>query len=133
MINPTEGCGKMCQCLPHCLQEAVCALTWIPPIEIAADEREKVYSATHRINPQSVKALCARREERQVTICKWKEQFSESSKGEWTHLLLHNLEAWSERGHGRMNFYLTQVMSSHGAFNAYLFRIKLVESPDCTN
>ncbi len=32
-----------------------------------------------------------------------------------------------------MNFYLTQVMSGNGAFNVYLFRMKLVESPDCSN
>ncbi len=32
-----------------------------------------------------------------------------------------------------MNFYLTQVMSGHGAFNAYLFRMKLAESPECSN
>ncbi len=32
-----------------------------------------------------------------------------------------------------MNFYLMQEMSGHGAFNAYLFRMKLVESPDCSN
>ncbi len=28
-----------------------------------------------------------------------------------------------------MNFYLTQVMSGHGAFNTYLFHMKLVDSP----
>ncbi len=32
-----------------------------------------------------------------------------------------------------MNFYLTRVMSSHGAFNAYLLRMKPVEGPECTN
>ncbi len=32
-----------------------------------------------------------------------------------------------------MNFYLTQVMSGHGAFNTYLFRMKLAESPKCAN
>ncbi len=32
-----------------------------------------------------------------------------------------------------MNFYLTQAMSSQGAFNAYLFRMKLAESPECSN
>ncbi len=46
---------------------------------------------------------------------------------------MHNLEVWLERGHGWMNFYLMQVMSGHGTFNAYLFLIKLEESPDCTN
>ncbi len=61
----------------------------------------------------------------QVMLHKWKERLSESSKGEWTCLLIRNLDAWLERGHGQMNFYLTQVMSGHGAFNAYLFRMKL--------
>ncbi len=32
-----------------------------------------------------------------------------------------------------MNFYLTQVMSGRAAFNTYLFRMKLVESPECIN
>ncbi len=32
-----------------------------------------------------------------------------------------------------MNFYFTQVMSGHGEFNAYLFRMKLVENSECTN
>ncbi len=68
-----------------------------------------------------------------VILRKWKERLSESSKGEWNRLLIHNPDAWLERGHGQMNFYLTQVMSSHGAFNAYLFRMKLAESPDCSN
>ncbi len=31
-----------------------------------------------------------------------------------------------------MNFYLTQVMSGHRAFNGYLFRMKLAESPKCS-
>ncbi len=57
----------------------------------------------------------------------------ESSKGEWICLLIRNLDAWLERGHRQMNFYLMQVMSSHGAFNVYLFRMKLVESPNCSN
>ncbi len=31
-----------------------------------------------------------------------------------------------------MNFYLTQVMSGHGAFNAYLFCMNS-GNPECTN
>ncbi len=38
-----------------------------------------------------------------------------------------------ERGHEQMSFYLTQVLSDHEAFNAYLFRMKLAESPECAN
>ncbi len=32
-----------------------------------------------------------------------------------------------------MNFYLTQVMSGHGEFNAYLFRMKLTDSFNWSN
>ncbi len=94
---------------------------------------QHVYSATCRVKLKSAKVLRIRREERQVILCKWKERLSESSKGEWTRLLICHLDAWLERGHGQTSFYLTQVMSSHGAFNAYLFRMKLVGSPACSN
>ncbi len=109
--------------------DAVCVLADIPLIEIVVDERKRVYSVTHRIKLKSAQVLRARGEERQVTLCTWKEQLSESFKGEWTRLLIHNLEMWLERGHGQMNFYLTQVMSSHGAFNVYLFCMKPAGSP----
>ncbi len=36
-------------------------------------------------------------------------------------------------GHGQMDFYITQVMSSHGAFNKYLFHMRLAESNKCVN
>ncbi len=113
--------------------EVVCVLAGIPLIKIVLDERRRVYSTTRRVKLKSAKALRVRREERQVTLCKWKEQLSESSKGEWTRLLICNLDALLERGHGQMNFYQKQVMSSHGAFNAFLFRMKLAESPECSN
>ena len=47
--------------------------------------------------------------------------------------MVHNLKAWLERSHGQMDFYLSQVMSGHGAFNAYLFRMRLADSPECAN
>ncbi len=97
------------------------------PIEIVADEHRRVYSATCRVKLKSAKALRVRREERQVTLHKWNEWLSESSKGEWTRLLIRNLDTLLERGHGQ------QVVSGHGAFNAHLFRMKLAESPECSN
>ncbi len=122
-----EGCVKVCQCLSHCLHRGGLRAGRYTPIEIVADERRRVYSSTRRVKPKSAKALRVRHEEKQVTLRKWKERLSESSKGGWTRLLLHNLDAWLE-SHGQMNFYLTQVMSGHGALNAYLFRMKLADS-----
>ncbi len=104
--------------------EAVCMLTTkIPPIELVMDECKRIYraySATHRISLGSGKVLWVRCDKKQITLQKWEEQLSGSSKGEWTHPLIHNLEAWLERGH-------------RGAFDMYLYLIKLVESPKCAN
>ncbi len=101
--------------------EAVCVLADTTSIEIVADERKRVCSTTCRINPKNEKAVHLGCEGRQVTVRKGKEWLSGSSKGEWNCLLLHDLKTRLERGHGQTNFYLTQVMSSHGAFNTYLF------------
>ncbi len=113
--------------------EAVCVLTGILPIEIVVDEHKRVYRATHQISSKSGKVLRVRLDERQVMLHKWKELLLGSSKGEWTHLLTHNLKVKLERCHGQTNFYLTQVMSGHRAFNVYLFHMKLAKSPECTN
>ncbi len=102
-------------------------------IEINADEHKRVYSSTHQIRLRKGKALQVRWDKRQVTLGKWEERLPGSSKGEWTHLLIHNLEVWLNRGHRQMDFYVTQVMSGYGVFNTYLFHMKLVESPKCTN
>ncbi len=123
----------MCQCLSHCLHRDTLCADRYTPIEIVAYECTRVYSATCRINPNSGNTLQFRCEESQVTLRKWKERLSGSSKGECTHLLIHDLETCLERGHRQMNFYLTQVMSIHVALNAYLFRMKLAESLECTN
>ncbi len=88
------------------------------PIKIVADESRRVYCATNWVKVKSAKALRVRREERQVTLHIWKERLSESSKGEWICLLIRDHDVWLERGHRETNPYLTQVMSSHKAFNA---------------
>ena len=37
------------------------------------------------------------------------------------------------RGHGELNFHLTQVMSGHGCFNQYLHKMGIKESPVCSH
>ncbi len=69
-------------------RESVCVLADILLIKVVVDEPKRVYSVTRWINPKSGIALRVRHEERQVTPCKWKERFSGSVKGEWTHLLI---------------------------------------------
>lgn len=42
-----------------------------------------------------------------------------------------NLNAWLDRAHGNVTFHLTQLLSGHGCFGTYLYRIGKVDSAQC--
>ncbi|KMQ89172.1 reverse transcriptase [Lasius niger] len=47
-----------------------------------------------------------------------------NTPGEYTKLaIVPNLEVWLARKHGGMTYHLTQVMTGHGCFGRFLFRI----------
>ncbi len=117
-----EGCVKVCQCLLHCLHTGSLCAGRYTPIEIVADVRKRIYSATCWINPKSGKAL-------QSSVKKDKSRSVNGRNGS----LKARKQSGLVCGNGQMNFYLTQVMSGQGAFNGYLHHMKLVESHKCTN
>ena len=45
--------------------------------------------------------------------------------------LIGEVQPWSDKKHGEVNFYLSQFFTSHGHFNAYLYRMDLLNSPFC--
>lgn len=51
--------------------------------------------------------------------------------GQWTRRLIPDLRAWYGRGHGQTTYHLTQVLSGHGCFQAYLHRFRKAASPLC--
>ncbi len=79
-FGPTEGCINVCQCLSHCLHRGSLCAGRYTPIETVVDERRRVNSTTCWVKLKSVKVLRVMCEERQITLCKWKEWLSESFK-----------------------------------------------------
>ncbi|XP_075210236.1 uncharacterized protein LOC142317563 [Lycorma delicatula] len=61
----------------------------------------------------------------------WKKMGAGSTVAAWTKRLIHNLDAWLDRQHGEMNFYMTQLMSGYGCFGYYLKRIGKRDTPQC--
>ncbi len=60
-------------------------------VQLAMDEYKGVYSTTYRISPESGKAsLQISCDKKLVTLHKWEERLSKSSKGEWACLLINN-------------------------------------------
>lgn len=51
--------------------------------------------------------------------------------GRWTFKLIPNIERWTDRKHGNLNFYLTQALTGHGVFNSFRCKIGKAESSGC--
>lgn len=72
----------------------------------------------------------AKKEKREETIRKWQRKWNATRKGKWTRTLIPDLRRWTARN-GEVSFHLTQAMSGHGCFNAYLHKMGKRASPRC--
>lgn len=75
-----------------------------------------------------------RSEIRRRSIAKWQEQWSEAAEeapGARVRKLLPDITPWVNRTHGRITYYLTQVITGHGNFQTYLHRFKIAPSSTC--
>lgn len=55
----------------------------------------------------------------------WQLRWNDSATGSWTRRLIPDIGPWLGRRHGLVDFHLTQVLSGHGCFGAYLCRMGL--------
>ena len=98
------------------------------PIEILAMERKHLCEQQSSILREQEKL---KKIMRQDSLQRWQEKWNASGKGRWTHRLIPQVDHWVNRKHGEVNYYLTQILSNHGCFRAYLHRFKHDESPEC--
>ena len=47
------------------------------------------------------------------------------------HTLIRNVKEWTTRDHRRLDYWVTQALSGHGCFGAYLFKYKKRSDPTC--
>lgn len=106
--------------------DAVCVLAGMPPADLLAKERQATYLHRNR-GPASESRRTARAE----TMAEWQRRWEDSTKGRWTHRLIPSIETWLSRKHGEVDYYLTQFLTGHGCFRAYLHRFHLDDSPYC--
>lgn len=101
--------------------DAVCVIAGMCPLTLLAKERSRRY-----LLKDEPKELL-----RADSIRNWQVQWDQSRKGRWTHRLIPNIEPWVERQHGEIDFHLTQLLSGHGCFRAYLYRFGHDSAPEC--
>lgn len=63
---------------------------------------------------------------------KWQSRWNEQKeKAQWTKRMIPNIKEWTERKHGEIDYHVTQFLSGHGCFTAYLHRFGKRENDRC--
>ncbi|KAJ8938104.1 hypothetical protein NQ318_013018 [Aromia moschata] len=101
---------------------AALVISGTPPIRLQIEERARTYG----------KDEDTKRQEKEETIRKWQREWEDTVVvGQWTKRLIPNVATWTNRKHGNVDYYLTQMLSGHGCFAAYLHKFALIESDIC--
>ncbi|XP_029679065.1 uncharacterized protein LOC115245099 [Formica exsecta] len=117
--------------------KAAMLLSRIPSIYILAASRRRVYE---RIRDLRLSEEWSKEDESEIKLeeeilmrRQWDLHLrSPNLAGTRTReAILPNFHDWLNRRHGSMAFHLTQLLTGHGCFGTYLYRINKVVSPTC--
>ena len=108
--------------------DIVCIIAGLMTMEILAVERKQLYEQRSNIlgEQEELKNIM-----RQDSLQRWQEKWDAFENGRWTHRLIPQVDNWVNRKYGNVNYYLTQMLSNHGCFRTYLYRLKHEETPQC--
>lgn len=109
--------------------EATLVLASTPPIDLLVCERREIYEEL-KCDSETQKVESKKRA-RERLMDKWQTRWDSGETGRWTYRLIPKLAEWNGRAHGQMDYFLTQALTGHGCFNAYLERFKKTESAAC--
>jgi hypothetical protein len=109
---------------------AVLVLASMPPIDFLVRESGARYDQTRMVtDPAMLEGI--RRMTREQTLRQWQCRWEREETGRWTYRIIPRLKDWIDREHGEVSFYLTQALTGHGSFKAYLHRFSLARDPYC--
>lgn len=104
--------------------EAILVVARMIPAHLAVAERQAWY-------PLKKQGVTDMTDIRTQTIAKWQKEWNKAKNGRWTRRLIQDIGKWIGRRQGCSSFHLTQMLTGHGCFEAYLFRFKRRKSPAC--
>ena len=99
--------------------EAAGIIGGIPPIDLLIEERWAIYNGADR------------KTARESLNARWQERWTTSSKGRWTHKIIPEIAKWLNGPCLEADYYLTQALSGHGCFNAFLYKRKKSDTDLC--
>ena len=109
----------------------------VPHIDLLSQERKETFHLRKEItcltNQQEIARAkeAIRKDGRRRLDEKWQTRCHGEQSERWSHRLIPDLTTWLDRKHGQVGFYLTQALSDHSCFNAYLKRFKKRDDLSC--
>lgn len=115
--------------------EAALLLARAPPIELLARERAAVFKRLRAAEAPLLDVGELYAEESRETRTLWRTRIRGANlAGRVTRELIAPVfDMWIERRHGALTFHLTQILTGHGCFNAFLFRINRSTTDRCAH
>lgn len=107
--------------------DALLMLAGTPPINLLVKELAEIHEAQRR----GENVAEARRVARANRSNTWQERWRTIQKDTWTRRLIPDVPPLLDRRHGYTTYHITQALSGHGCFAAYLHRFGLLESARC--
>lgn len=118
--------------------DAATLLARIPPLQIMAASQKKIFARSRDLLNSGVWSKTLENEIKEMEKLIMKRQWKlfmtrpEAAGLRTINAIMPNFEGWLNRAHGSINYHLTQILSGHGCFNTYLFRIQKADSEECT-
>lgn len=121
-----RGALRICSAFRTVSAPAAQVIAGVIPIDILADERLRIYRRKDENASTRVK-----KEERERTMNIWQRRWEREMRGRWTAKLISNIERWTKREYGEINYYVTQFLTGHGYFRSFLKKIGKTENAQC--
>jgi len=107
---------------------AVMVIAGLIPAHLLAWERTEKYKRKHE--PDQTRVT---REVKGEVMNRWQIEWDKEENGEWTRRTIKDINTWTSRKYGSVDFHLTQLLSDHGCFGAHLKRIGKLEDSTCAD
>lgn len=111
---------RICSAYRTVSSEGACVIAGIPPIELQILERRERYIGISSIMT------------RENLTRRWQEKWDGGEYGRWTYRLIPDIQRWTSRQFGEVDYFLTQALTGHGCFRRYLYDRRRSETPSCT-
>jgi hypothetical protein len=115
---------RICSAYRTVSYEGLMVVAGTIPLHLLAEERKMAYK-------KKLLPGYDFKDQRRHTMAEWQKEWQETSNAAWTRRLIKEVAPWVERRFGEIDFYMTQCLTGHGCFMAYVKRIGKRQSATC--